>query len=147
MHRKHGYCGTPTYKTWQAMKGRCAGRLSDPARYKDRGIAVCERWLKFENFLADMGNRPSGMTIDRIDSDGNYEPSNCRWATKREQMQNTSYNVFLELDGKRRCVAEWSRITGLQKQTIRKRLLLGWPVRDVLKATKNFRYVYRAATA
>ena len=87
-HRKHGQSmdrnriGTPTYKTWSSMKSRC-GKVH---HYAD--VSVCERWSDFEAFLADMGERPDGMTLDRIDPAGNYEPSNCRWATLSDQSAN-----------------------------------------------------------
>ena len=83
----HGMVGTPTYRSWQGMKKRC--RI-DP-HYTERGIAVCARWAgSFDAFLADMGERPEGRTLDRINNDGNYEPGNCRWATAKQQRANQS---------------------------------------------------------
>jgi hypothetical protein len=87
---KHGWSNTPTYVSWHAMRSRCVdvGNASFKT-YGGRGIAVCERWQSFENFLADMGERPSlDHSIDRIDSDGDYEPGNVRWATRTEQNAN-----------------------------------------------------------
>lgn len=82
----HGQYNSPTYRSWKSM----LARVKDP-RYqyhKGRGITVCERWTKFENFLTDMGERPPGTTLDRSDNDGNYEPGNCRWATSKQQARN-----------------------------------------------------------
>lgn len=80
---RHGYYGTPTYKSWAEMKNRCDRNIK-----KYANVSYCERWNKFENFLEDMGERPSRMSLDRIDFNGNYEPMNCRWATNEQQQNN-----------------------------------------------------------
>lgn len=104
------------------------------AIYGGRGVVVCERWrASFQNFLADMGERPEGMTIDRYpDKDGNYEPSNCRWATLKEQPNNRSSNNILTLNGVSRTLTEWSENTGLARATIATRMALGWQLERVL---------------
>lgn len=87
--RTHGLSGTRTYDSWRSMLGRCLNPNAPNRRYYgEAGVTVCERWRSFENFLADMGERPEGKTLDRIDPYGNYEPTNCRWATYREQRAN-----------------------------------------------------------
>jgi hypothetical protein len=93
---RHGYYGTPTYSTWANMKYRC-GRKNNRNNYEK--ISYCERWEKFENFLEDMGIRPDGTTLDRIDPYGNYEPSNCRWADITTQENNRTNNKKYLFEG------------------------------------------------
>lgn len=136
----HALSRTPEYRTWLRMRDRC-GNPNAP-RYKDyggRGITVCERWATFENFIADMGQRPEGMSIDRIDNDGNYEPSNCRWATLIEQARNKRNNRHLTLNGRTQCVAEWAEELGIKKSTIYGRLGKGWSAERVLSKAKQYR--------
>lgn len=99
VHKTHGMAGSKIYNIWQHMHRRCYDtRTPAYANYGGRGIKVCKRWFKFENFLKDMGEAPTGRTLDRRKNDGNYTPSNCRWATGREQVTNRrcSRNVFLD---------------------------------------------------
>jgi hypothetical protein len=127
-NRKHGACETVTYFRWKSMIGRCTRiRSADWPNYGGRGITVCDRWLhSFENFLVDMGECPSKKhTVERGDVNGNYEPSNCRWATKLEQARNTSRNRMLTHQGKTLCIGEWAEITGLPYKTIIARLNRG----------------------
>lgn len=96
---------SPTYRAWRAMMQRCyRPRQNGFERYGGRGIAVCERWHQFTNFLADMGEKPDGMTLDRIDADSNYGPQNCRWASWKYQARNKSSTVFLTFNGERRSI-------------------------------------------
>jgi hypothetical protein len=130
-HRKR-----PEYGSWRAMKDRCLNpRHSAYDRYGGRGVTICERWLTFANFFADMGPRPTPEhSLDRVDANGNYEPENCRWATDAEQNQNSRKNRFLTHDGQTLCVSEWARRIGIKAATLEQRLNLGWSVERALTA-------------
>lgn len=136
---KHGHArndaATPTYTTWKHMVRRCTyPREPGYENYGGRGITVCARWRSFENFLADMGERPAGKFIDRIDSDGHYEPWNCRWATRVEQNRNTSQNVEVTFNGRTQCITAWEQELGTKPGTIYTRLRRGWSTERALTA-------------
>lgn len=126
----HGYASrftrSRTYNIWNGMRGRC----KDAANpwYGSRGIAVCERWREgFENFLADMGPCPSNRhSLDRINNDGNYEPSNCRWVTAKEQNRNTRVCRYVQFEGKRLSMRDACEIVGLPHTAVIQRLDAGW---------------------
>lgn len=116
----HGKSGTPTHATWKRIIGRCTNpKNQDYPLYGGRGIAVCDRWRNsFENFLEDMGERPVGKySIGRIDNNGNYEPSNCRWETDSQQMRNRKNTIMIDYRGEKRPLAEWCEIFGLNYKT------------------------------
>lgn len=114
---------TPTMYSWEAMMRRCyTVRHKDYYNYGGRGITVCEQWKSFKGFLADMGERPDGQTLDRIDGDGNYEPGNCRWLTRMEQQQNTRLARKITFRGKTLSLSAWSRELGIDAGVLRNRL-------------------------
>jgi hypothetical protein len=115
------------------MKRRCLEPKHDEYKnYGGRGIKVCERWLSFKNFLADMGVPPEGRTLDRIDNDGDYTPENCRWATTQEQRSNTRANRLLTFRGKTQPLFVWAKETGIQYTVLKARFYNGWPVERLL---------------
>lgn len=125
---------TPIYHIWENIKYRC--NSSKNSAYKDyggRGIRICERWMKFENFLEDMKERPSlEHSVDRIDNNGDYEPSNCRWATNKEQSRNTRKNRNFTIDGVTHCVTDWAKEKGLSNFLVFLRLRRGWSIEEAL---------------
>ena len=124
----NGHSHTPMHTIWSSMIGRCQNpRSRSYAHYGARGITVCPRWELYENFLADMGERPPGTSLDRIDNNGGYEPENCRWATKSEQQRNKGNNRVLVVSGYRMTLTEASERFGVKVATIWKRLEAGWP--------------------
>ena len=129
----HGMCGTSIYTIWQRMLDRCENSTGTGFHnYGGRGITVCERWHSFEKFYADMGQRPKGMSLDRINNDGHYEPGNCRWATQKQQNRNSRNNRLLTIYGKSQCVADWADISGTNSPAIFARLNYGWPSKEAV---------------
>lgn len=120
----HGLCYTPEHAAWNNVKSRCNNpNNAKYYMYGAVGIKVCDRWNFFENFICDMGNRPSdNHSLDRIDGKGNYEPSNCRWATKLEQATNLKSTKILSYNGKSQSQAAWARELGISAVTLRERL-------------------------
>ena len=114
------------YKIWKDMWARCTNtKRGDWKWYGERGIRVCDRWADFAMFAEDMGKRPEGMTIDRVNVDGDYEPTNCRWATIEQQANNRRNNHLVRVNGQAMTLAQAERATGVRATTIRARLRVG----------------------
>lgn len=145
--RKHGCTKTRLFKIWCSMHERCERKSH--MHYEDyggRGISVCDKWNEFVAFKAwaESNGYKDNLTIDRKDVDGNYCPENCRWVTMKIQQNNKRSNRYIEFDGETHTISEWSEITGIGKTTIKERLNMGWPIKDVLtkpirKRTKGYR--------
>lgn len=136
-HSKRG-AQTRAYSIWKNMKTRCGNPRSKCwSVYGGRGIRVCKRWGRFENFLADMGEPPEGMTLDRKDNDGNYSKRNCRWATPREQSLNSRTITWLEHEGRKMSLSDWAREIGVTSSTMSLRVKrVGWPA--ALLSTRKY---------
>jgi hypothetical protein len=135
--KTHGMSGTPVYDVWAGMHTRCTNSKENHwDRYGGRGIKVCERWSGpggFENFLADMGERPSARhQIDRKENDGDYEPGNCHWVLSKVNNRNRGNNRILEFQGERLCLAEWAERLGISHVVILKRLQAGYSIERAL---------------
>lgn len=131
--RTHGCSATLEYRRWRDMRNRCNREKTSAFKsYGARGIKVCQRWNdSFEAFLSDMGLCPSpDHQIERKDNDGPYSPENCTWATRIEQANNKRTTVWLEIDGQRKPLNDWSRQTGVPASVIHRRLKRGWSHKD-----------------
>lgn len=116
----HGMTASRDFRCWASMISRCTNPKTPEYRYYGaRGIKVCERWRAFENFYADMGPRPRGLSIERIDTNGDYEPGNCRWATAKEQANNRRNNAIVEYAGRRQNVTQWAEEFGIDPERLR----------------------------
>jgi hypothetical protein len=142
---KHGmspgahHAGSKVYSIWSSMRQRCRNPKNKKyADYGARGIYVCARWDEFLTFMSDMGPRPEGTSIDRIDNDGPYSPENCRWATASQQVANQRHRKdsrWIEYNGERHTITEWARITGIKSVTLFARFdRYGWPPEKALAA-------------
>jgi hypothetical protein len=131
----HSFVGniSRAYNVWHSMKQRCLNKNNAGYPiYGGRGITVCERWLNFENFLADMGNPPEGTSIERKNNDGNYEPDNCRWATRMEQGNNRRDNRYVILNGQQLTVAQATRIIGYSTESLYRSLRVSTDDRNAI---------------
>ena len=124
---------TPTYHCWYDMMRRCTYPKHQAYRnYGGRGIHCDQQWLKFANFIADMGERPTDMTLDRINNNGPYCKENCRWVTMKVQQNNRRNNHALEVSGLILNIKQWAEKTGINEQTIHERLRIGWSEHDAV---------------
>lgn len=150
----HGYSqdtkglGYRTFTAWRSMKARCRNtRNKSFAQYGGRGITVCDRWYQsFESFLEDMGVKPEGTSLGRIDNNGNYCKENCRWESFKEQARNRRGNTVITFRGEGKTLQEWSEIVGIGRDAIAHRLRAGWSVEDALtlrpRTQKNSRSLH-----
>ena len=133
-NQTHGMYKTRMYRIWQAMRARCYNpKRKGYKHYGGRGIKVCDKWESFEGFFEDMHEGyTDGLSIDRIDVNGNYCKENCRWATQRTQSNNQRKNVIVEIKGESHTVSEWAVISSIPRATIQKRMRIGWENNDLL---------------
>jgi hypothetical protein len=129
----HGMSESKIYNIWGKMRRRCSLK-SDKAYkfYGERGIKVCKRWQTFVNFFADMGHCPEGKSLERKNNMRGYSPSNCVWASDAEQCRNRRSNVFVSHNGKKMCLQDWAKSTGIPAGTIGRRMEIGWSAKDAL---------------
>ncbi len=135
----HRMAGSREYNSWREMKTRCCNEKSRNYKYYGgRGITICDRWLNsFQNFYEDMGEKPKGLTIERINNNGNYKPSNCRWATRKEQGNNKRNNHILNCGRLSLTVAQWARILDIKAHILYTRIYRGWSVERTLGVVNN----------
>lgn len=136
---RHGCKGTKIYRIWTGMLTRCRNPNSkDYPRYGGRGIVVCERWTSFKLFLADMGHPPKGdYTIERVDNDKGYEPSNCTWIKRERQASNRCDSVVVTVNGVTKTAVEWDRANGFRIGTVSARMRRGWKAVDAVLTPVN----------
>ncbi len=131
---KHNLCNTSTYNTWEGMIQRCTNHNATRyISYGEKGITVCDKWLSFEGFYEDMGLRPIGTTLDRVDNNSGYYKENCRWATKQQQDNNRSSNINITYQNKTQTLMQWSRELGINWNTLHSRIVKSkWEITKAL---------------
>jgi hypothetical protein len=129
-----------SYRIWSSMKERCQNQNHKCYEdYGGRGINVCDRWMKFENFLADMGDKPEGLSLDRVDNNKGYSKENCRWTTMAVQGSNKRNNIMLTHNGVTKTMAEWCRNAKISRGGLQKRLDIGWPFEKAISTPVRVR--------
>lgn len=139
VHTTHGMTKTRTFKSWESMKGRCTNpNDASYDRYGGAGIDICQSWLdRFENFLSDMGERPEGMTLDRLDNNKGYFPENCRWANPTEQQRNRPISRTITVNGQTKPIIEWAKETGIDYGLLLLRATKGWTEDRILSPPRS----------
>lgn len=133
VNKSHGKASSPVYRIWRSMMDRCHLPTSHAyARYGGRGIVVCGRWQVFNNFYADMGDKPDGLSLERIDNEGPYSPENVCWASTKDQANNRRSNRFIEFNGETKTLAQWADYAGVKLGTLWSRLKRGIPMGEAL---------------
>ena len=135
----HGITKHPYYETWRNMKQRCSNKnRKDYKNYGGKGVKVCNKWKNdFQQFCLDMGTRPDGYLLDRIDYNGNYEPKNCRWVSVAKSSRNKSTNNWIDFNGTTNTIGDWSKKLGGHKSLIRTRLKQGWSIEKAITTSVN----------
>lgn len=126
--RTHGQTGSPEYRSWRAMRSRCLMESDGSYRnYGGRGIGIVPEWSDFENFLRDMGTKPNRQfDLDRIDNNKGYGPDNCRWVSRKRNLNNKRTNRIVEFRGRSQTITEWAEEVGIHPRTLHYRLTVGW---------------------
>lgn len=138
---KHGLARSKTYQAWHDMKYRCLSETNK--RWKDyggRGITIDPSWMDFENFLRDMGEAPPGMSLERVDNDGNYCKENCIWASWEDQYRNRRTSILITLEGETKTISEWCRHYGINRSVYVSRTKRGWSIEAALTTPADTRY-------
>lgn len=140
---KHGMTNTPTWNSWVHMKSRCRGQGGKKKWYQDRGIKYPTRWESFKNFLCDMGERPDGCTLDRIDNNKSYSKNNCRWVPMSIQNRNRTSNRYYEYEGRKQCLSDWASEFNISITHLSRRLSSGVDFERAIKTPTRKIKIYK----